>query len=153
MLAVKGMYYNQLVYRWEGNEKDLLLFDVFESDDSFDSTMSLPPYAFKTERHAALHLGLVVPDPIARVFESAIAEFKKRISPEDVEAFQTATLKEVWKAAKEIEKSHHPSRAVQFRSFTHSALKSLENYSKAVEATCNGTSYLAWIWVSDTRCK
>jgi hypothetical protein len=59
MVVVKGMYYNSLTHRWEGNEEDLILFDVFKSDDSFDSTISLPPYTFETEKHATLHLGLV----------------------------------------------------------------------------------------------
>jgi hypothetical protein len=143
------MYYKPLTHRWEGNEKDLILFDVFESDDSFDSTISLPPYIFETEKRATLHLGLIVPEPTANVFESAIAEFKKIIRPEDVKAFQTATLKEVWKTVEALPSSV----AVQTVSFVHSAIKSLENFSKAVEAACNGTSYMAWIWVNDTQCK
>jgi hypothetical protein len=82
-------------------------------------------------------------EEIDRAFE----RFKATVSPSDGRLFQKTELKDVWNAAREIERQLSAKQCNRNLHRIEPLLNGLENYSKAVEVLCNGTPYLPWIWV------
>lgn len=85
----------------------------------------------------------VVLNQNVHVYEEAIERFKQTISSTDAAAFQATSPEDVWKVVEiqaQIKSRWNLCRVEPF-------LKDLEEYSKFVEISCNGTSYLPWIWV------
>lgn len=86
-------------------------------------------------------------DKNARLFETAIDKLKQTISSTDAAVFQATHVKDVWKAAEEIEESQRRRKSLRNMRRIEPFLKGLEKYSKIVEVVCNGTPYVPWVWV------
>jgi len=86
-------------------------------------------------------------DKNARIFETAISKLKQTISTTDAAVFQATHIKDVWKAAEEIEESQRRRKSLRNMRRIEPFLKGLEKYSKTIEVVCNGTPYVPWVWV------
>ena len=56
--AIKGMYYNPITYRWEGNENDLSPFDGPASSPSI-STASIPSHMYREKENSTPRPALI----------------------------------------------------------------------------------------------
>lgn len=89
------------------------------------------------------------PEPgsaIARIDE-AYSRFKDTTSLSDARRFQDTRLKDVWDAAKEVEKELGAKSSYRGLRRLNPLLTGLGHYSDALGILCNGTPYLPWIWV------
>jgi hypothetical protein len=80
-------------------------------------------------------------------FQVAFNRLKQTVSFDDACTFQSTTLKDVWKAATEIETAQRKRRSLRNMARLKPLLEALDKYSKAIEVVCNGTPFLPWIWV------
>jgi hypothetical protein len=81
-------------------------------------------------------------------FQAAFNRLKQTVSFDDACAFQSTTLKDVWKAAKEIQTVKRQGYSLRNMARLKPLLESLGKYSKTIEVLCNGTPFLPWIWVN-----
>jgi hypothetical protein len=83
------------------------------------------------------------------IFQTSFAKFEKTVqkySKEDARDFNSTALRDVYEAAKEVERQLRARQCIRNMSRIEPLLKGLENYSKVIEVLCNGTDYLPWIW-------
>src|SRR6266498_5323883 len=80
-------------------------------------------------------------------FQVAFNRLKQTVSFHDACTFQSTTLKDVWKAAQEIQNVQRQRRSLRNMARLKPLLESLDKYSKTIEVLCNGTLFLPWIWV------
>jgi hypothetical protein len=81
-------------------------------------------------------------------FGAAFDRLKLSVSPADAARFQSTTLEDVWKAARDIERAQKQRQSLHNLARIRPLLDGLEKYSKTIEVLCNGTPYLPWVWVS-----
>jgi len=91
---------------------------------------------------------MAVSDLQLATFQIAFNRLKETVSFEDAFTFQSTTLKDVWKAAQEIQNLQRQRRSLRNMARLKPLLDSLGKYSTAVGVLCNGTPFLPWIWVS-----
>jgi hypothetical protein len=58
-------------------------------------------------------------------------------------------LKDVWKAAQEIQRVQRQRLSLRNMARLKPLLETLGKYAQAVDVLCNGTPFLPWIWVRD----
>jgi len=85
-------------------------------------------------------------DSSEQAFTTAIRSLRDTISSADAVAFQSTTIKDVWKAAEEIEQNQRKRKSLRAMKRIEPFLEGLEKYSRCIEVLCNGTPYLPWIW-------
>ena len=78
----------------------------------------------------------------------AFERFRRTVTHTDEVQFQSTTLRDVWKAAREVEARLAAKQSLRNLRRIRPFLDGLDQYSKAIEVLCNGTPYLPWIWVS-----
>ena len=81
-------------------------------------------------------------------FELAITALRDSVSKEDARAFTVTRYKDVWAAAREIERDLERRKSLRNFRRIQPFLAGLEQYSKAIDIFCNGTPILPYVWVS-----
>jgi hypothetical protein len=66
---------------------------------------------------------------------------------EDAHTFRNTELKDVWSAAKDIDKEQRRRQLAQNLRRVEPLLQGIENYAKVSEVLYNGTLYLPYVWV------
>ena len=84
----------------------------------------------------------------AVTLNAAFDKLKQTVSHADATRFQSTTLEDVWKAARDIERVQKQRQSLRNLARIKPLLDGLEKYSKTIELLCNGTPYLPWVWVS-----
>ena len=85
-------------------------------------------------------------NPIS-VIADAFEKLKHSISEEDAHDFASTELKDVWKAAREIDGAQRNRQSAQNLRRVESLLRGIEKYAKVIEVLCNGTPFLPYAWV------
>jgi len=83
-------------------------------------------------------------------FHMGFERLKDLMSKNDACAMTSIIMKDVWTAAKDIERQLELWRSLRDFRRIQSFLAGIEQYSKVVEVVCNETSYLSYIWASFT---
>ena len=81
-------------------------------------------------------------------FQSSITASQDSVSKEDVRAFATTKYKDVWAAAREIERDLERRKSLRNFRRLQPFLAGLEQYARTIDVLCNGTPILQHIWVS-----
>jgi hypothetical protein len=85
-------------------------------------------------------------NPIS-VIADAFEKLKHSVSEEDAHDFASTELKDVWKAAREIDGAQRNRQSAQNLRRVEPLLGSIEKYAKVIEVLCNGTPFLPYAWV------
>ena len=85
-------------------------------------------------------------DPIIVITE-AFEKLRRSISAEDAHDFASTSLKDVWKAVREIDATQRKRQSAQNLGRVEPLLRGLEKYSKVIEVLCNGTPFMPYVWV------
>lgn len=88
------------------------------------------------------------PPPVS--FHIAFERLKDLMSKDDARAIASTSMKDVWTAAKNIERQLELRRSLRGFRRIQPFLAGIEQYSKVVEVVCNGTPYLPYLWVNFT---
>lgn len=86
--------------------------------------------------------------PATTTLAEAFDQLKRSVSASDAVVFQSTSLQDVWKAARDIEQHQQQRQSVRNLRRIEPLLNAIGKYSKVIEVLCNGTPYLPWIWVS-----
>ena len=92
-------------------------------------------------------MALVSSDTLPASFSSAFERLRATVNIEDARAFASTTMKDVWNAARRIERQLEAKRSLRNFNRIQKFLAGIEQYSKIVEVLCNQTPYLPFIWV------
>lgn len=93
-------------------------------------------------------LGMAASAPAQTALAEAFDKLKSSVSAGDAVNFQSTSLQDVWKAARDIERLQQQRQSVRNLRRIEPLLNAIGKYSKVIEVLCNGTPYLPWIWVS-----
>lgn len=85
-------------------------------------------------------------DALAKI-DQAFQRFSRTVSPQDVCEFNNTKLKDVWEAARAVQKAMADKGHARGLKRIEPLLERLEHYSPLVEFVCGSTHYLSWIWV------
>ncbi|MCJ1262293.1 hypothetical protein MMC22_002163 [Lobaria immixta] len=80
------------------------------------------------------------------IVTKALNNLKSSITPEDARTFKDATLQDLWKDAREIEREQGTRLALRHMGRIEPILRSLESYSSVIDSLCQGFSPMAWVW-------
>jgi hypothetical protein len=86
-----------------------------------------------------------------RIFQESFDAFEKTVqkySTTDDREFSDTTLRDVREAAIQIQRQLAARQCLRNMKRLEPLLDGLEAYSKVIEVLCNGTPFLAWVWVS-----
>lgn len=86
--------------------------------------------------------------PPSEAFSTAFEKLKQSVNASDAKAFESTDIKDVWHAARDIERSQRERGSVRNLRRIEPFLQAIEKYSKPIGILCQGTPYLPWIWVS-----
>jgi hypothetical protein len=78
--------------------------------------------------------------------QQAFDDLKSIVSSSDSRNFDSTTLHDVRRAARDIERQLAARQKSSNMRRLEPLFDSLDHYSKAIEIVCNGTPYLPWIW-------
>lgn len=92
-------------------------------------------------------MALVSSDTLPASFSSAFERLRATVNIEDARTFASTTMKDVWNAARRIERQLEAKRSLRNFNRIQKFLAGIEQYSKIVEVLCNQTPYLPFIWV------
>ena len=84
------------------------------------------------------------------VLQEAFERLQGSVNPQDARDFQSTTLKDVWRAALDIERQQRQRASLRNMRKIEPFLKAIEIYSKSLDTLCNGTPFLPWVWVRDS---
>jgi hypothetical protein len=99
------------------------------------------------KQHSFILLRMAASDVQLATFQVAYARLKQTLKPHDAAQFNSTTLADVWKAARDIQHAQRQRQCLRNMGRLKPLLESLEKYAKTIEVVCNGTPYLPWIWV------
>jgi hypothetical protein len=92
------------------------------------------------------------PSPQARIiFEDAFKRFEQTVHFDDKREFQLTTLQDVRDAARQIERDLGDRGCLRNMRRLQPFFDGLDRYSTIIDVLCNGTPYLPYIWVGETR--
>lgn len=83
---------------------------------------------------------------VAQTFEQVLREFKKTLSPDEIEDFGFATLADLKKSINDIQNNQASSRRMKNLSRLAPFLEAMEQYDKVAQVFLNTTDLLAFIW-------
>jgi hypothetical protein len=78
--------------------------------------------------------------------QQAFDDLKNIVSSGDSRDFDSTTLHDVRRAARDIERQLAARQKSSNMRRLEPLFDGLDHYSKAIEVVCNGTPYLPWIW-------
>ncbi|KAI8195212.1 hypothetical protein KHU50_011007 [Colletotrichum sp. SAR 10_65] len=81
-----------------------------------------------------------------RIIRDAFKDLERTISSEDSADFATTTLDKVIQAAHDVENQLAARQLLRNMRRLTPLFDGLQHYSKSIEAACEGTPYMAWIW-------
>ncbi|KDN69904.1 putative NACHT domain-containing protein [Colletotrichum sublineola] len=81
-----------------------------------------------------------------RIIRDAFKDLEKTIASNDSADFAATTLEKVIKAAHDIENQLAARQMLRNMRRLTPLFDGLQHYSKSIEAACEGTPYMAWIW-------
>lgn len=84
------------------------------------------------------------------IVTKALRNLESSVTPEDARTFKDATLKDLWRDAREIEREQGTRLALRHMGRIEPILRSLESYSSVIDSLCQGFSPMAWVWVEFT---
>lgn len=85
------------------------------------------------------------------VVTRALENLRSSITPDDERTFKDATLEDLWRDAREIEREQGTRFELRRMSRIEPILLSLESYSSVIDSLCQGFSPMAWVWVELTN--
>jgi hypothetical protein len=86
-----------------------------------------------------------------RIFQESFDAFENTVqkySTTDDAEFSDTTLRDVREAAIQIQRQLAARQCLRNMKRLEPLLDGLEAYAKVIEVLCNGTPFLAWVWVS-----
>ncbi len=78
--------------------------------------------------------------------QQAFSELERIITVSDRAQLRDTSLEDVQQAALQIEKQLAASQSLRNMRKLAPLFAGLKHYSQAIEALCNGTPYLPWLW-------
>ncbi|KAK2729879.1 nacht domain protein [Colletotrichum kahawae] len=81
-----------------------------------------------------------------RIIRDAFKDLERTISNDDSADFATTTLDKVIQAAHKVENQLASRQLLRNMRRLTPLFDGLQHYSKSIEAACEGTPYMAWIW-------
>lgn len=81
-----------------------------------------------------------------RIIRDAFKDLERTISSDDSADFATTTLEKVIQAAHDVENQLAARQLLRNMRRLAPLFDGLHHYSKSIEAACNGTPYMPWIW-------
>ncbi|KAJ0336653.1 hypothetical protein COL922a_007730 [Colletotrichum nupharicola] len=81
-----------------------------------------------------------------RIIRDAFKDLERTISRDDGADFATTSLDKVIKAAHDVENQLAARQLLRNMRRLTPLFDGLQHYSKSIEAACEGTPYMAWIW-------
>jgi molecular chaperone GrpE (heat shock protein) len=79
-------------------------------------------------------------------FKSILSDFKKRLTPDELENFQFVTLKDVRETALRIQKDQEQLKTMMNMARLESFLEAMDQFGKVIEVFVNASSFVAFIW-------
>ena len=73
------------------------------------------------------------------------------MSEDEARNFASTTMKDVWAAVRDVENHLQSRRCLRGFHRIRPFLAGLEQYSGVVEVLCQGTPYLPFIWVGESK--
>lgn len=82
-----------------------------------------------------------------RIFGDAFDQIRSVFEAGHATDFPSTTLADVYEACIKIEEKLAAKRSIHNMRRLRPFFEGIERYSKAIDALCNGTPFLPWIWV------
>jgi hypothetical protein len=79
-------------------------------------------------------------------FKAILSDFKKRLTPDEQENFQFATLKDVRETALRIQRDQEQLKTMMNMARLESFLEAMDQFGKVIEVFVNASSFVAFIW-------
>ena len=79
-------------------------------------------------------------------FEAALADFKRRLTQKELEAFQIATLNDVRETAFRIQNDQDNLKTMMNMGRIQSFLEAMEQFGNVIEVFVNASSFVAFVW-------
>lgn len=85
------------------------------------------------------------------IVTKALNDLKLSVTPEDARTFKDATLEDLWRDAREIEREQGKRLELSHMRRFEWFITSLESYSGVIDSLCQGFPPMAWVWVELTN--
>jgi hypothetical protein len=82
----------------------------------------------------------------ANNFEAIASDFKKRLTPRELENFQFVTLKDVRETALRIQHDQEQMKTMMNMARLESFFEAMNQFGKVIEVFLNASGYVAFIW-------
>ena len=79
-------------------------------------------------------------------FEAVLNDFKKRLTPKELENFQITTLKDVRETALRIQNEQEQSKTMMNMVRLESFLEAMDQFGKVIDVFVNASSFVAFVW-------
>jgi molecular chaperone GrpE (heat shock protein) len=79
-------------------------------------------------------------------FEAILSDFKKRLTPKELEDFQITTLQDVRETALRIQRDQEIVKKMMNMTRIESFLEAMDQFSKVIEVFLNASMFVAFIW-------
>lgn len=79
-------------------------------------------------------------------FESTLEEFKKDLTPKEIDKFQFATLEEFEEAALIIQKDQENTKSMKHMGRIQSFLEGMQQFGKVVDVFLNASPFVCFVW-------
>lgn len=79
-------------------------------------------------------------------FDAVLADFKKRLTPKELETFQITTLKDVKETALRIQNEQDNLRTMLNLARLESFLEAMEQFGKVIDVFVNVSNFVAFVW-------
>lgn len=83
---------------------------------------------------------------IKESFESVLEDFKKDLTPKEVEKFQFATLEEFEEAALKIQKDQENTKSMKNMGRIKSFLEAMDQFGKVIDVFLNASPFVCFVW-------
>lgn len=80
------------------------------------------------------------------IFTTVLSDFKKRLTPKELEDFEFTTLDDVRKTAMRIQKDQEQVMAMMNMSRIQSFLEAMNQFGKVIEVFVNASEFVAFVW-------
>jgi hypothetical protein len=79
-------------------------------------------------------------------FEGILKDFKKRLTPKELQNFEFVTLNDVRKTAIGIQNSQEQLKEMRHMKRLESFLEAMDQFGKVIETFVNASGYVAFVW-------
>lgn len=81
------------------------------------------------------------------IFESALSEFRAKLTSSEEKDFEMTRLDDLWQLVNKLQKDQESRRSMQFMRRLEPFLRRMEDYGKVIEVFLNASNFIAFIWV------